>query len=214
MRQVQNNTKNPNVTLLDNPIGVERVIQTLQVAFSELAWLENAYGRAFTQMRKNPNRDQYVSNDNVFYPAVYQGVDANNRVRDFEDLLVNDNLDSYCFFVTTGDEEVIEGYSDKMDNRFSRGLSVIFWFDMDRVNKRLDRTNQVPFQEELNQEIIGIIENTVFLPNDSVELVRIIDDPRRIYEGYTIDIVDAQNLVYPSMGFRYDLIARYNQYCA
>ena len=208
MRQVQNNTKNPDITLLANPVGVDRVIQTLQVELSSLSWLEKSFGRSFVQMEKNPQQDRIISNDNIFFPAVYQGVDSNNVVKDFENLLVNDNLDSYCFFRTNGAEEP-EDYTSHVRNRFTIEISLIFWFNLYRV----DSTKKYPFQEELNQEIQEKIRDCVFTANDRVEVLRIHHNPREIFSEYSIDIVEEQNLVYPNWGYRYDMRAYYNGAC-
>lgn len=214
MRQVPNNSKNPDIALLTDPTGLERVIQTLQSSLADLPWLEKSFGRAYTQMRKQSESVGIRTNDNVFYPAVYQGVDSNNRVKDFEDLLVNDNLDSYCFFRADDEDESFE-YSGHLENEFESEFSIIFWFDLDRINQRLGGTPRLyPFNGELKADILEQIETTVFTTvGDRVTVLNVESDPRRIFRDYTIDIVEQQNLVYPSGGFRINCRAQWLQEC-
>lgn len=212
MRQVPNNSKNPSINTLSTPVGIDRVIQTLQNELSSLPWLEKSFGRAFLQMKKNPVNNNRISDDNIFYPGVYQGLDANGRVKDFQNLLVNDNLSSYSFFYTDGDESPID-YKSDVDNFFEREISLIVWFNMDQINKDTDNFRLYPYQEELNQEVQDIISGAVFLPGDRVVIDRVVDDPKDIFNAFTLDVVKAQNLVYPNWGYRYYLTATYKR-CA
>lgn len=213
MRQVANNTKNPNAYLLESPVGIDRVVQTLQIALSDLEWLEKSFGRAYLLSRKNEARDNRISNDDVFYPAVFQGV-SDGKVLDMEDVLVNDNLDSYSFFYIDSDETVVDAdYESHVENYFERDISLIVWFDMDRINKRTDIERLYPFQEELSQDIKSVISTTVFNPNERISLIRVTDNPKEIFREFSLDTVAAQNLVYPNGGLRFYLKVMYKGLC-
>jgi hypothetical protein len=212
MRQVPNNSKNPDIALLTDPKGLDRIVQTLQVSLSGLPWLEKSFGRAYTQMRKTEEQVGMRSNDNIYFPAVYQGV-SGDHVKDFEDLLVNDNLASYCFFRCDEDDDSFE-YSHLLENEFESQFSIIFWFDLDMINQSSLDKRLYPFNNELKADIIEAIENTIFeTVGDRVTIESITGNPREIFREYTIDIVEQQNLVYPSGGFRFNCRAQWLQEC-
>jgi hypothetical protein len=212
MRQIPNSSKNPAIELLPDPKGLDRVVQTLQEQFTTgLPWLEKAFGRAYTQSVKTDIGVGIRSNDNIFYPAVYQGYSGDN-VRDFENVLENDNLDSYCFFKT--EDDLSQEYSHFLENEFESEFSIIFLFDMDRINKRLGTSRLYPFQNELIADALEQIELTVFSTvGDRVTVNTVQKSPQEIFRGYTIDITERQNLVYPSGGFKINLTAQWLQEC-
>jgi hypothetical protein len=212
MRQAPNNSKNPDIALLPDPKGLDRIIQTLQLSLDEIPWIEKSFGRAFTQMRKSTENVGVRSNDNIYYPAVFQGA-SGELIKDFEDLLVNDNLRAYCFFRCDEDDDSFE-YSHLLENEFESSFSIIFWFDLDKINKTFPPTKLYPFNNELKDDILEAIENTIFeTVGDRVTIETITNNPREIFREYTIDIVEQQNLVFPSGGFRFNCRAQWLQEC-
>ena len=107
---------NPSTPTISNPVGVDSVIQTLQVEYSnKLAWLEKSFGRAYLAHKKTDDMDSanLLTRQNEVYPSLWQGegYDPING-------LANDNLNAYSFFLKSGEETPIN-YQTRIRNSWT-----------------------------------------------------------------------------------------------
>ena len=126
--------------------GLEKYVQQMQVDIaSNLTWLDYAFGLAHKEII---NRDGVE----IISPRVYQGKNI-----DYMPLIstkgTNDFLKSYCFF-DAGDIELIFG--ERAGNykyaRYKVPLAVIFWMNLDRINKDYELT-----KSKLRSDIIDAL---------------------------------------------------------
>lgn len=220
MRMVPNSSKNPSVVTVPGLVGLERVIQTIQVSLQSLTWIEKSFGRAYTHMRKidsapHLNTPKYRNRnfDNVYYPAVYQGTDSSNRVKDFEDVLINDNLRAYSFIIADEQQNPQDYIIDEL-NLYQTNISIVFWVNLDAINKQVGPVKTYPYFNELRNDVNANIENCLFdTVGDRVTILNVETDPKKIYKEYTIDITRLQNLVYPYGSFRFNCQAQWIDEC-
>lgn len=208
MRSTPQPFKNPNAPTITTPVGVDKVIQSLQVNYSsELSWLEKSFGRAFIMSRKTDDQGDanLLTRQDYIYPGLWQGDSL-----DMIDGLANDNLNAYSFFLKEGNEQPLY-YEQFQRNRWQVDISNIFWFDL----KRVDSTKTYPYQEELLREVKKVIANTRFTGLDgvSVEIVDIFEKPREIFQEFSIDLAETQHLGYPKAGFRILMRSIYTGVC-
>lgn len=205
-RQTPNTFKNPIVTTITNPVGIDRVIQSIQLAYTtNLTWLESSFGRAFVMQNKTESArlESVLSRSDTKFPVVWQG-DNIDRLN----VLANDNLDSYSFFFKDGSETAIE-WEQFNQNKWECEISNIFWLDL----KRVDSSKTYLYSEELLEDIKRVIRNTVFSDGDSVEILSITEEPSEIFQEFTLDLSETQHLTYPKHGFRIKLKAIYTEGC-
>lgn len=206
--KVNNNFINPTAPTIASPVGVDSVIQALQVEYDDkLTWLEKSFGRAYIAMRKTDNQDDasLLTRQDILFPSLWQGegLDPING-------LANDNLNAYSFFLKTGEETPIN-YNQRLKNRWTCDISNMFWFNLERI----DPNKTYPFTEELINEVKSVIANTLFtgLKYSGVEVLSVKDKPQDIFNEFTIDLAETQHLMYPHAGFRIELRAYFNEDC-
>lgn len=200
---------NPNTPTISNPVGVDSVIQTLQVEYSnQLSWLEKSFGRAYMAHKKTDDMDNasLLTRQNEVYPSLWQGEDL-----DPINGLANDNLNAYSFFLKSGEETPIN-YQTRIRNRWTCDISNIFWLNLERV----DSSKTYPFTEELIQEVKNVISNTLFtgLQHTGVEITSIKTKDEEIFQEFTLDLAETQHLVYPYDGFRIEMTAYFSDSCS
>lgn len=203
-----NNFVNPNTPTITTPLGVDAVIQALQISYSDnLTWLEKSFGRAYIRSRKTDNeRDSgLLTRSDYTFPEVWQGdgIDPMNA-------LANDNLNSYSFFLKTGDEEPIN-YEQYTRNRYVVEIANIFWMDL----KLVDPDSTYPNTEQYLQEVKKLITNTRLdgLKGLSVEIINVEEDPNDVFRPFTLDLAETQHLAYPKFGFRINMNAYFSLSC-
>ena len=208
MRSSPQPFKNPNTPTITTPVGVDKVIQDLQVSYSNnLSWLEKSFGRAYIMSRKTDNKgdSDLLTRQDYIYPGLWQG---NNL--DMLDGLANDNLNAYSFFLKEGNETPTDYYQNQR-NKWTVDISNIFWLNL----KRIDSTKTYPFAEELLEEVKQVISTTRFsgMSGASIEIVDIFEKPSEIFQGFTLDLAETQHLGYPYHGFRILMQASYVGIC-
>ena len=85
------------------------------------------------------------------------------------------------------------------------------WFDLRRVYGQAANRNT----ERLKADIIKIINgrNGWRLSHGRVEVNRVYEQAENIYRGYSLQEVDAQYLMHPFAGFRFDGTLMYDEIC-
>lgn len=198
MRQTPNAFKNVNPYFLTNPIGIDLIVDALQRKLDdEFNWLEKSFGRA---IKAGTTDDEGNEKE---YPAMFieDGKDLTN-------MLKIDNYDAYSFFYAEDEEELIEDdeYNQWIANRLQRTLHLIVWLDL----KRVDPAQVENYTEQVKQDIWKAIGETLYPCDTSAEIVAVFDEPDNIFEDFTFDFVQSQNMLYPKVGLRFELLACYN----
>jgi hypothetical protein len=179
---------NPDILLLETPIGLDAVIQSYQQDFyNNLTWLTKSFGRA----REFRNADGK-------YPATYWGGG------EYYPVLPNDFLRAQSFIMARDGERWPANVIDNIEAT----LSIIFWFDLKSINPDKDYV----FSEELRWEVQELISKNQYTKNISAYYDDRIED---VFMGYIGDNrgVDGQEikpyLMYPYSGFRFDVVVVY-----
>lgn len=184
--------KNQRVLIIDNPRGFDKAIASLQQSLSTVTYLTKVFGRAY--IFKEVSDDKSIT-----IPKVYTGG------KEYENVMVNDNYISMCFFVATGPAEPIN-YQSLQSNRYSREVSLIFWGNLKKINPSKDYV----FSELIKSDLLKAISTNPYL----LSVTSIEDDTydnvfkefrgsERLYEGKT------QYLQYPNTGIRINMVVTY-----
>jgi hypothetical protein len=194
-RKDPNSIINPNAPLITNPVGLDAVVQSIQIELMQrLGWLDICFGAAETAGKKVNGRD-------VVYPQVWQGKD-----KDLLNVLANDTLNSYAFFVVQ-DPESIEDYEQNISNFYSAETDLIFWFDLESLN--VADLYEHNYRENLATEIQSVLSNITLPYNASLEINQIYRKPQEIFTGFDIEWIDNHRLQYPNVGLRINLNLTY-----
>lgn len=194
--------KNPVITLIPSPIGLDAVIQSLQIDFSALTWLEKSFGRAWEFKEIKDGRIVKV-------PKVYMGK------KEYFNVLPNDNIKAQSFIAVRGQEKWDLDYQAYTGNGLERELSAIFWFNL----KWIDPTKDYIFTERLKTEVAQIIRANKYVKVISNYYDERVED---VFDGYidgsqggaySIDDHKTQYLMYPYSGFRFDITVAYWEEC-
>lgn len=197
MRTTPNAFKNQSVYNLQNPVGVDIVVDALQRKFQDtFNWLEKAFPRAVLVGTTN---DQ---NDEIEFPGVFT-----EESKDLANMLNQDNYNAYCFFYAEDGETLLdEEYNQFIANRLQRTLHVIFWINLERIygaNVTIERI------EEIKQDIWKAIGETYYTCDTAAEVVDVFDEPDNIFNLFTFNFVQSQNMKFPTVGLRFELNACY-----
>lgn len=202
-RLTPNEIKNVTPNIITAPFGIDMVVKGLQAKFSELPWLEKSFARAVTMstLREDVSRRGVEFDLDYIYPGMFVA-----DGQDYFDMLLNDNVSAYSFFMARDPEET-QNYHRGSRVELKRTLSAIFWMNLQLV----DNTRKDDFLEELKEEVIDKISNAVYQDNagngtvTSVDIIDINDEPRNVFDGFTLDNTETQFLYYPFRGLRFDL---------
>ena len=197
MRTTPNAFKNQSVYNLQNPVGVDIVVDALQRKFQDtFNWLEKAFPRAVLVGTTN---DQ---NDEIEFPGVFT-----EESKDLANMLNQDNYNAYCFFYAEDSETLLDDeYNQFIANRLQRTLHVIFWINLERIygaNVTIERI------EEIKQDIWKAIGETYYTCDTAAEVVDVFDEPDNIFNLFTFNFVNSQNMAFPTVGLRFELNACY-----
>lgn len=184
--------KNQRIITIDNPRGLDKAIASLQQSISAIPYLTKVFGRAYIYKE--------VSNDkSITVPKVYAGG------KEYENVLVNDNYTSMCFFVATGPAVPID-FQNFQSNKYRRNVSLIFWGNLKKINPSKDYV----FSELIKSDLLKALST-----NSSLDTIESIEDDtydnvfkefrgsERLYEGKT------QYLQYPNTGIRINMVVTY-----
>ena len=182
---------------INKPELFDKVIQQLQDALkSNVAWLDYAFGRAQRITKRIENR-QYL------FPACY------SKNNDYVDVSPDSNLG--CFsFVQMGEPQEL----DWIPNEYGfveSPFSLIVWFDLRKIfpNGHTERNT-----EAVKAEILAVLKRKVRLKEGRISFNRIWEKVENIYKEYpAIKELDAQCLMHPFGGLRFDGIIKIQESC-
>jgi hypothetical protein len=183
----------PTAPLLEEPVGLDAEIQRLQLLLlAELYWLQLSYGKAYRGSRKNGNKT-------VYFPEVYHGV------REYRDVLPNDNVQAQSFFYPTGpavnaNREPVPGTLG-----FKQSVDLIVWANLLKV----DPSKNYRFEHELLLDVMRVLNE-----DGQARILRIFHANEDIFRGFSLELVPEKALRQPYCGFRIQLeLERTNVLC-
>lgn len=183
--------KNPiNLPLLTAPLGVDKVIQDLQIQLSSLSWLDYSFGRAFI------GKDNQQGGRDYNYPMLYSG-NAN-----YYDASPNDNIISQSFFVIDGDYS-FNNYLINEQNLFTVPVSLIVWGNLKKISEVDEHFGQV-----LLQQVLKVVnENNEFL------VLSITDNEEDVFREFSVRLEQTSLFYYPYFCYRIKMEAQVSEEC-
>lgn len=179
-----------NLHLLTAPLGVDKVIQDLQIELGDLSWLEYSFGRAFI------GRDKAQAGRDYNYPMVYSG-DAQ-----YYDASPNDNIISQSFFVIDGDYN-FNDYLINEQNLFRVPVSLIVWGNLKKISDVDEHFGQI-----LLQQVLKVVnENNEFL------VQAITDNEEDVFREFTVRLDQSSLFYYPYFCYRIKMEAQVSEEC-
>lgn len=161
----------------------DRVIQGLQDALGDIAWLNHIFGRSERLVKMKDGMRYYT-------PNVYYGRDEYIQL-----LPDNRDLGNYCFFVMEEPQTVT--FPMGIQNRVRAPFSLIVWVDMRTVGATYDDRNT----EKLKEQVLKTIKRG-WIKHGAVTLEKMYERAENVFQGYSLDEVDNQYLMSPFAGFR------------
>lgn len=184
--------------VVSDPYGIDIPSKAIQSAMSGISWIEKSFARAVIQSRKQDGAS-------YTFPSMFVA-----DGKDFLDMIALDVWKSYSFLIARDPETPID-YNEGESNRYERRLDLIVWMNLQRV----DNTRKDDFLPELIEDVktaIRTAQNAQF-ELESIEILNIYDEPQRVFEGFTVDLDNYQNLYYPYRGFRIEMNTIYSDVC-
>lgn len=184
------NYNNPVIELVPDPVALDLAIQQVQTRLATLPWLQKAFGRCVKQVGKLQDveiRNRAARNEYT-YPEVY-----NNR--EPLSLMMNDNLNSYCFFHAKDSLE-IPPYG-LLDNSLmvTQPIAIIFWLNLAKI----DPAKNYNFSESLRVEALKQLQRCPDLVLDASSV-----EYNNVFAPFTITETFRQFLKPPFAAFRFD----------
>lgn len=192
-----NSYTNPKTPLIANPVNIERPIQRLQVALSELDWIEKSFGRAQEAVKI------LTDGSRVVYPQVWQGEGL-----DLLNAMPNDNLSAQVFFKVEEPVECVAFRRDQFSTMRAR-VSIIVWYNLQRVAPYASYMVTEILRAQLQRQITGVTLD----PGDDLRILRVWETAKNVFAGYTLKGITEEALEYPYGGFRFELELTYLENC-
>lgn len=180
---------NPEIIIPIDAVGIDKAIGSIQTKFGEkITWIEKVFGKCTIQREVfKQSTDKGFRKRERIYPQLYM------KNGEPYDLMMNDNLNSYCFFIAHDPGE-FQNYDFMSSQQFiTRSVSIVFWFNC----KKLVPNSTRPMNEEL---IISIVEALKYFPNFAFK--QVFEEYKRVFEEFTIDENFRQYMRFPYSAFR------------
>lgn len=194
--------KNPQILTIDQPIGLDAVIQSIQTELMVLTWLDKSFGRAWEFTETAPDGRQ------IKVPKCYLG-DG-----EYINVLPNDFLKAQSFIQVISEERWVDFEKYALAHK-ERDLAVVFWFNL----KSIDSSKKHIFTEELKKEVSGVLASNAYIKSINTYVD---EKAEEVFKGFidsgagTISTTDDdknQYLMHPYSGFRFELTAGYTEPC-
>lgn len=200
--------RNIRIPLKDNPVLLDRAIQSLQTRLSDnLAWLNYAFGRGYKMV-------EYQGDDKVLYPAAYLGNG------EYASLMPSDEFGNFCWFDIYDPQEVVVFTPGKSHLKISG--AIVFWFNLNSIFADADAN----YSEEVKKEIIDVLT----MPGASagrLTIKAVYETLEKLYDGYSImraynpysyksegvQRLDKQYFMHPYAGIRIEFEMQINEVC-
>lgn len=184
---------NPTISTIPAASGFDAVTESIRTALSALTWLDKSFGRAW----EHSEIDTEGKVKKV--PKVY------TAAGEYLNVLPNDFLQAQSFIRADGPEEW-EQFNRFEGSTKGRKISIVFWVNLKEINQAKDYI----FIDELKTDVEGILSI-----HPSVKSMNAYYDEKveSIFEGYNIEDVATQYLMYPYAGMRFSLTVIYPEVC-
>lgn len=189
---------NPEVKLMDNPVGVDAAIQSVQlVVRAKCNWIQTVFGRAFKQEAHRVIADQ-SGRKREYYPECYQN--------DYEPINVmpNDNLAASVFFYISDPRRSVDYETFELNN-YTGSASLIVWARMDMVFG----TN---IDQRRTEELIRSVTDALRVC-PAVKVTSVYESWENVYDNYTVLEQYRQYMKPPNTAFRIDFDLTYMEEC-
>ena len=162
----------------------DRPIQDLQQSIGrKLLFMDHVFGRAERLVKE-------INQRRVFSPNIYKA--------DGEYILLtpdNTELGNYCFFVREEPEVMVEAFGNH--GRMRCPFSLIVWVDMRKVEDGDERNVY-----DLELKVLDAVASPGVLRSGGLTVSRVYHRAENVFEGFTLDEVDNQYLMWPFVGLR------------
>ena len=171
----------------NNGVLADGAINAIADALADnLGWLSFVFGRA--------ERLCTVVNGRKFYtPNAFVGG------KEYNQLLPDDIRGNYCFFYLS-DPQTTELNRTGRQILYTTPFSLVVWVDYRRIEQEYGQRNS----ERLKMDILNLLNNHVFMRNGTFTINRVYERAENVWQGFTVDETDNQNMMSPFGGFRFD----------
>lgn len=193
--------KKPKIPIIKNPLGVDAIIQPIQIALGqELPYLTASFGRSFTSEKLDANNIREV------YPKCFQ------QKNDYINVLPNDELVGYSFW-RVNDPQSIINYNPGFRNRMNVPVDLIVWVNLRRIDPQLmgnpdSGDGQYVYSEWIKKDILETLGDF-----KSMQLNAVYEEVRQVWTGYTIDFSKFKGSEMPYHSFRFNGTLHYMDNC-
>lgn len=194
MRQNPNSIKSIVPQVLDNPVGIDTIVKDIQSAMDGISWLEKSFNRAVLMSRVN------LEEETEIFPKCFV-----SNSKDEINMVANDNWQSYSFMVATGSETPLN-WVEFEDSVYQRDLNLYVWVNLVAID---DTTDGNQLFEELKQDVKVALRSITWEDEYGIELNGVEDDSLTVFNDFTIDVAEKQNLHYPYRAIKFELTAVY-----
>ena len=182
---------NPEIIIPNDAVGIDAAIGDVQKLLgSKTNWIQKIFGRCTVQVEvMKQSTDKSTKAKDYVYPQVY------TKTGEPLNMMMNDNLSSYCFFNVLDPGEFVD--YDALDDQqyLKRDVSIIFWMNCEKIAPGTKK----PLNEELIISVVRALKN--YQP---FEFTNVYETYKKIFEGFTIDENLRQYMKFPFSAFRID----------
>lgn len=179
---------NPKVVVIPSPVGLDAQIAKLQEKVASLPWMQTVFGRAIAQ------REVDNTGRSLVFPEVW------GRNREPENVMHNDNLKAYAFFVARDPGTFNEYDPGDVQVLMQQPVSCIVWAN----TRRIDATKKYRFSEILKAQLLRVLGSV-----RSLQFSAIYEQWDRVFEPFTITETYRQYLKPPYYAVRVDFLLSY-----
>lgn len=171
----------------NNGVLADGAINSIADALADnLGWLSFVYGRA--------ERLCTVVNGRKFYtPNAFVGG------KEYKQLLPDGIRGNYCFFYLS-DPQTTELNRTGRQILYTTPFSLVVWVDYRTIEQEYGQRNS----ERLKMDILNLLNNHVFMRNGTFTINRVYERAENVWQGFTVDETDNQNMMSPFGGFRFE----------
>ena len=181
----------PEIVIPNDAIGIDKAIAEIQTKFGALTWLSYVFGKCNVQhdwlkagmQNKGTKTLEYV------YPQIY------SKTSEPYNLMMNDNLKSYCFFVAHDPGDFVDYNFMSSQSFVKRKVSIIFWFNCEKI----EPGSKQPFNAKLIAEVVKCLQFYSYFEFDQV-----FESYSRVFDGFTLMDSHVQYMKFPYNAFRID----------
>lgn len=176
---IQNAPRQRNPKLFDKAIT-----QMQDILENSIDWLEFAYGRV-------EHIKETIKNKTYSKPVIF------TSINDYIDVLPDDKRGNSSFFIVHDNQNILN-YEAHTKNVIQANFSLIFWFDISKIDNNDNRNT-----ETIKQELLYVLTN-LNISNGNIELSIIKEDIDNIFKEYYISDKATKYVMHPYKALRFE----------